>query len=431
MIWFLYNILFAIGFLVLLPHFLRRMRRRGGYARRFGERVARYEPDVARALSEDSRIWIHAVSVGETYVALRFMEAMRARRPETRWVLSVNTSTARAIAETRVSAPDVLIYFPVDFPFIMRRALNIIRPRALILVECELWPNLVRLARGRGIPVVLVNGRISDHSYRGYRRLRVFTRRLLPQVNLCGMQSEHDAERIQDLGGPAERVQVFGSAKYDLLPPEPAGAGEVAAVLGAAGIGPERPILLGGSTWPGEEAILLDLYVECRKKRSDLFLVLAPRHVERTPEVLEEIAARGLKVIRRSAPPAPGSGAADVFLLDTTGELMKFYSCAAIIFVGKTLLERGGQNIIEPAWWGKPIVVGPHLENFPVVSVDFLEAGAMKQVADAAGLRAAVGDWLADPAAREAVGARAAKLVREKAGAVDRTLDAIGPVIGL
>lgn len=432
MIWFLYNILFSAGFLLLLPHFLLRMRRRGGYSRHFGERLARYEPDVAARLAVPGRIWIQAVSVGEMNLALGFMEQIRRRRPGTRFVVSTTTSTAHAIAEKKLSGDDVLIYFPADFPFIVRRALSVIRPAALVLVENELWPNLVRLARARGIPVVLVNGRISEHSYRGYRKLRAFTRRLLPMVDRFCVQSPGDGQRLRDLGAPAERISVVGSAKYDIAEPDPAGAEQARAVLRAAGIAETCSVLLGGSTWPGEEAILLDLYKELKSEREDLVLVLVPRHVERRAAVLAEIEARGLAVRRRSeiGPGATPGARPDVLLVDTTGELMNFYNCATIIFVGKSLSEQpGGQNIIEPAWWGKPVLVGPNMKNFAAVMEEFLEANAILQVPDAYGLKMAVLGLLDDPVRRVELGARAARLVREKAGAGERTLDRIGPVI--
>ncbi|MBU1693179.1 MAG: 3-deoxy-D-manno-octulosonic acid transferase [Verrucomicrobia bacterium] len=431
MIWFIYNILFTVGFLILLPHFLLRMKRRGGYARHFWERVAKYKPAVAARLKEPGHIWIQAVSVGEIYLALGFMDQMRRRRPGTRFVLSTTTSTAHAIAEPKLSADDVLIYFPADFPFITRRALDRIKPRALILIENELWPNLVRLTRQRDIPVVLVNGRISEHSYRGYRMLRAFTRRLLPLVNLFCVQSAGDAQRLKDLGAPEERLCIVGSAKYDLNPPAPPAAELARAVLRAAGIPEDARVLLGGSTWPGEEAVLLDLYRELKPEMKDLVLVLVPRHVERSAELLAEIEQRGLKVLRRTAL-KPGSAPAarpDVLLVDTTGELMRLYSCASVIFVGKSLTVGGGQNIIEPAWWGKPVLVGPHMKNFPVVVEDFREADAFIQVPDAAGLKDAVIRLLNDPARRVELAARAARLVREKSGAGERTLDRIAPVL--
>jgi len=351
MFWFLYNLLFLFGFLLLLPRFIYRMCRRGGYRHNFMQRAACYDHTVRSKLAPGDRIWVQAVSVGEVFVALRFMEELRARQPDVRFVLSTNTSTGHAIAKERINSVDQLIYFPVDFPAVMSSVLNLIR--------------------------ILVNGRISEHSYAGYRKLRVFTRRILEQVDLLCVQSDGDAERLRALGAPAERVHVMGSAKYEVVCSDSQREAHAASLLELAGIGDEQPVLLGGSTWPGEERVLLDIYIALREEHPGLMLVLAPRHVERTPEVLKEIDQCGLSVVQRST------------LLDSTGELTSFYPHADIIFIGKSLTQHGGQNIIEPAMFGKPIVVGPNMENFPVVIDDFLEAGAIVQVADATELQIA------------------------------------------
>lgn len=430
MLWFVYNIVFPLGFLLMLPRFLVRMKRRGGYARAFGERFARYKPDLLRKLEEGGRIWIHAVSVGELFVALGFIEAYRRKHPEARFVLSTTTSTGRRLAEERMREPDALIYFPLDFPWVMKRALRIIRPRLLVLVECELWPNLIRLAKRMGTAVVLINGRISEHSYKGYRKLRVFTRPLLAEADLLCVQSQREKEMLVDLGADESRLRILNSAKYDMTPPDGEGAEEARGVLRAAGIGESDIILLGGSTWPGEEAALAATFLENRDRMPNLRLVLVPRHAERSDAVQAELELLGLKVTRRSrvaeAAGAPGA----VLLVDTTGELRRFYALAAVIFVGKSLTERGGQNIIEPALCGKPIVVGPHMENFPVIIRDFLAARALIQVKDAAGLKTAIAGLLDDPRGRSELGDRALRLVREKAGALRRTVDLVDRLAG-
>jgi 3-deoxy-D-manno-octulosonic-acid transferase len=429
MLWFLYNILFAIGILAMLPRAIVRMRRRGGYARNFGQRFARYSPELLAQFREGGRIWVHAVSVGEIFVAVRFMQAFRARRPDVKFVLSTTTSTGYGIAEKEVAATDVLIYLPVDLPCIMKRALSIIRPKALVLVECELWPNLIRLARRGGIPVALINGRISDHSYRGYSKLRVFTRPLLAQVDLLCVQSEDDRQKLASLGADSARLNVVGSAKYDMTPANGDGEEKARAALETAGISRDRLVLLGGSTWAGEEEALLDAFKELRATTKNLVLVLVPRHAERRDKVLSAIADRGLSVVRRTEANPGGTTAPDVLLVDTTGELRSFYACADVIFVGKSLSEHGGQNIIEPALCGKPIIVGPNMENFAAVTNDFLAAGALVQVRDAAGLRDAIRELLSDPAKRVSLGEKAQRLVREKAGAVRKTLDLLMPIV--
>lgn len=430
MIWLLYNILFAVGFILLLPRFIYRMCRRGGYAKHIWQRAGIYRGETLEKLQQGGRIWLQAVSVGELFIAFRFIEELRARRPGLRFVISTNTSTGHRLAGERMAAEDVLLYFPVDLPFVMKRVLRIIRPAALILIECELWPNLIRLARRRGIPVLLVNGRISDHSYRGYRSLRLFTRRLLRLPDLLCVQTEGDREKLAYLGALPERIKVVGSAKYEVAQRDPEAEARARAVLANAGIRDGQAVLLGGSTWPGEEAGLLDIYRELRGRHRDLVLALAPRHAERTPEVLRQVEARGLSALRRSrVDDGPAAQPPEVFIIDTTGELKNFYPFATVIFIGKSLTRHGGQNIIEPALCGKSIVVGPNMENFPVVIDDFRRAEAVVQVADAAGLKAAVADLLDHPEKRAGYEERAARLVRAKAGAVRQTVDLIEPLL--
>jgi 3-deoxy-D-manno-octulosonic-acid transferase len=349
------------------------------------------------------------------------MEEWRAREPAVRFVLSTTTSTGHALAAKRLAPEDVLIYFPADFPPIVRRVLAAIQPRAMVLVEVELWPNLIRQLAARGVPVSLINGRLSDRSFRGYRRLGAFTRRLLPRLRAVCVQSEADRERFVALGAPADRVHVTGSAKFDIVTAEPARP-EIVAAIERAGFG-GRPLLLGGSTWAGEEAILLDLYRELKRDRPELGLILCPRHVERAAEVEAEMVQRGLVFARRTDSGAPPAVAPDVLFVNTTGELKDFYACVDVIFVGKSLTQRGGQNPIEPAALGKAILVGPHMENFTAVVTDFLAAGGLVQVADAAGLAREAARLLDDPAARQALGARAAEVVRRQSGALRRTFD--------
>ncbi len=426
MVWFLYNILFAIGFTAMLPKFLLRMARRGGYARDFSQRFARYSPEVLARLDASRRIWFHAVSVGEVFVALKFMEQWRARRPGLCFVLTTTTSTGHALAAKHLDARDVLLYFPVDLPWIAQRALDQIDPLALVLVELELWPNLVRTAHARGLPVLLVNGRVSDHSFRGYHRVRYFTRRILPMLDLAAVQTPQDGDRLVALGLPANRVRVLGTAKYDVASADVAGEDHARTALARALITNQDQILLGGSTWPGEEQDLLDAYKSLKTRHRNLILVLAPRHVERTPEVLKEIRSSALRVVRRTEVSDLELKVAfkpQVFLLDTTGELKHYYACADVIFIGKSLRQHGGQNPIEPALYGKPIVMGPHTENFRAVVEDFKAADALLEVHDLQSLRRTVDDLLANPARRRQVGEAAARVVQEKRGSVGETLD--------
>lgn len=417
MIWFLYNLFFPLVFLLMLPKFVSRMIRRGGYKKHFEQRLGIYGHGTAERLSEGRRIWIHAVSVGELFVALRFIEEYRKAHPEALFVVSTNTSTGHALAEKQMDRRDVLIYFPVDLPWVMHRVYDQINPLKLILVECEFWPNLVRQAHKRGIPVSLINGRISDLSFKGYMKVRPFTRRLLALIDPVCVQGRQDAERIIAMGARPETVKTHGTAKYDLPPPE-ATAGAVArAVLKKIAVPGNALILLGGSTWPGEEEALCKIYKTLRVQHPELFLVLVPRHAERRNDVAGDVRSQGLSLVLRSQM-AGGAAKSDVLIVDTTGELMSFYAAADVVFVGKSLCEHGGQNPIEPALFGKAVVVGPNMENFPAVMDDFLSVNAIRQVADVQALEETVGELLGDSLVRTRLGEAARGVVESHRGVV-------------
>ncbi len=431
MYWWFYNALFVTGFTIMLPRYLWRMYRRGGYARGFAQRFARYDEAILSRLDAQRRIWIHAVSVGEVYVALRFIEVYRETHSGMAFILTTNTSTGHRIAEARLHADDVLLYFPVDLPVFINKVLDRIRPEALILTECELWPNLIRLADERKIPVALLNGRVSDSSYRGYRLCRGLFRNLLRRFAVVLVQGAQDASRILDLGARPDRTHTLGTAKYDVAARDTSKADLIRSVFDAAGFPVDAPVLVGGSTWPGEERVLLEVFQRVRGSVGGLKLVLVPRHFERAAEVERELKASGVNYVKRSElePGRPCERPADVLLLDSTGELVGVYAHASVIFIGKSLSNHGGQNIIEPALFGKPVLFGPNMENFPVVVQDFLAADAAIQVADREELEVRVRALLSDPAGAEALGARAAELVVSKRGCLARSVERVAALL--
>ncbi len=429
--WFLYNILFGIGYLLLVPGFLLRMLRRGGYRRHFRQRFGRYGAMTVAKMAGDPAaerpIWIHAVSVGEVYVARQVMHALRAKRPGTRFVLSTTSSTGWREAEKRLRAEDVLIYNPLDFPFCVRRALAAIRPRAFILTESEIWPNLIRACGQQGIPVFLINARISDRSAPRYRRLRGWFGPVLRAFRLLLAQSELDRQRLLDAGADPARVVVTGSIKFDVAQRDPAKAQQAAALLNQLDMGADRTVLLGGSTWPGEEDVLLGIYRRLLPRYPALRLVLVPRHFERGDAVAAAIAKAGFTCLRKNLLDAgvepAATGAQAVLLVNTTGEMMGFYAQAEVVFVGKSLCEHGAQNMIEPCLCGKATLVGPYTENFRPVMADLLEARALLQVPDAAALEREIEGLLADPARRAELGQRAAAAVQRRRGVIGRCAD--------
>jgi len=424
--WMLYNALFAVLFAVALPKYLLRMLRRGGYRKGFMQRLGVYGREVPSGAGAEGRLWFHAVSVGEIYVAMRFMKEIRARQPGAGFVLTTNTSTAHRIAEKDLPPGDILVYTPVDFPFAVKRFLRRFRPAGLLLVECELWPNMIRIAAAAGVPVALLNGRVSDSSYRGYRLLRAVFRPVLRRIRVFLVQGEEERRRLTDLGAEPDRIVVTGSAKYDGVGRDPDAEARLGRLLARCGMGAGSRLLVAGSTWPGEEAAMLRVLAGLRRKIPELKLVIVPRHAERADEVANEITRAGFAFFRRSGldhDRAADGAAPDVLLVDTTGELRHYYPFAEAVFVGKSLTSHGGQNIVEACFSGRPVVVGPHMENFPVIVRDFLDAGAIVQVRDEPGLAAEMEKLLESPGLAGSVGRNAVEVIRKRAGTVARGVD--------
>ncbi len=425
--WFVYNLLFAVAYVLMMPKFLLRMAKRGGYANRFADRFGRYPKAIRERLADGTpRLWVHAVSVGEVAVAGQLMDELRRQRPGLAFVLSVTSSTGWAQAGKHLGPDDILIYNPLDYPGCVRRALRAVNPLAYVITETELWPNIIRHAADRGIPAFLVNARISDRSAPGYRRLRWWFGPVLNRLDHVYAQSDLDARRLADAGCDPVRVTVTGTMKFDVARRAPAKEAELRAYLQAAGFDPAAPLLLGGSTWPGEDAFLLAAYRKALAKRPDLRLAIVPRHFEKAGDVEVAIRTAGFPCLRKSRAENPERQPKDAVLLaDTTGELMGFYGLADVAFVGKSLFEKGGQNMIEPCLCGCATVVGPHTENFRPVMSDLLAQGALLQGRDLPDTEARLLGLLADPAAAEALGQRAAAAVERRRGATPTIAAAI------
>ena len=422
--WFLYNVLFGIAYMVMLPSFLLRMKRRGGYRARMGDRFGRYPNEILAALRHEPRttsheppIWIHAVSVGEVAVAGQLMRALRAKDPSIRFVFSTTSSTGWKQAEGQVGREDTLIYNPLDFGGCVRRALDAARPRAIILTESEIWPNFIRAAKKRGIPLFLINARVSDRSAPRYRKLRWFFGEVLRCFTKIFAQSDLDAKRLTDAGADPATVSVTGSFKFDVAKRNPPKEEELRAWIG------EGEILLGGSTWPGEDEVLLRIYAELAETRPDVKLVIAPRHFEKADAVEANILKAGFSCVRRSRNDKNVASRNTVYLCDTTGEMMGLFGISTVAFVGKSLCEHGSQNMIEPCLCGVPTLVGPYTENFRPVMSDLLAADAILQVRDEEALKREILRLFADPEARVALGARAQAAVERRRGVVDRCAD--------
>lgn len=419
----LYTILYTLGFVLLSPVFLYKMWKRGKYRANFTQRFGRYAPALHAQLAHKTgpRCWIQAVSVGEVNIALVFLAALRTARPDVQVILTTTTSTGAALARERLPADVHLLYFPQDFPACVRRAYDLIQPDFILLMESEVWPNHVWEAARRRVPLFLINARMSARSVRRQERVRWIFRHIFDKFTLVCAQSREDADNFSKFGAP--HVAMTGNLKYDAAYPQP-GQAAIAPqqILDELGVPGTRPVLVAGSTHPGEEEILFDLL----QQTPDLFLVLVPRHVERAPEIIELAKRKGIPLALRKGSGAGGAAPPPACLLvNTTGELKAFYGVATVIFVGKSLVGVGGQNIVEAAASGHPVICGPNMQNFKAITAEFRAAGAAIQVQDRFELQQTVRDLCRDERLRSQIVAAAQTVIERNVGATQRTVDLV------
>jgi 3-deoxy-D-manno-octulosonic-acid transferase len=418
-----YSLLLAAAFVVALPFYLWKGRGTGKYLPSFRERMGGPPPSLAR--DDAPSVWIHAVSVGEVLTARILVAPLKERLPSHRIFLSTTTATGHAVAERSVKGADGLFFAPFDWPSPVRKALDRVQPALLVLVETEIWPNLIHEAHRRGVRVVIVNGRISPRSFGRYRAVRGLLRQVLAEVDLFLMQSEPHADRARQIGAPPGRVRALGNLKYDALGDARTPA-ELRPLLGE--VTDHRPLWVAGSTVAGEEPMVLAAFRDVRARVPGTRLLIAPRHPERFGEVAALIEAAGFRAERRSAlGSAPWQG--EVLLLDTLGELARVYALATVVFVGGSLVSAGGHNILEAAASGKPVIVGPHMENFQEIADEFQAQRAMRVVLSAEELGGEVAGLLADPAQRATLGDAARAIVDRNRGALARTVDALAELL--
>jgi 3-deoxy-D-manno-octulosonic-acid transferase len=425
----LYSALTLAVFVAVSPYFLYQAIRYKKYVGSLRQRLG-FLP-ITFNLDAEASIWIHAVSVGEALTARALAADLKARYPRLRLFLSTTTIAGQQVARRSLSNVDAVFYFPFDWTFIVRRTLRLVRPRLFIMMETEIWPNLLRECRRQGIKTVLINGRISSRSYPRYRVVRRFFRRVLADVDRCCMQSEESARRLIELGADPARVTVTGSLKFDSLelPVASVQGKPRERVLRFFRVSPNRTVVVAGSTLRGEEAAVLRGFGRIKTTAPSALLVIAPRHPERFGEV--EKLARDAKFVttRRSELPIDAEPRADVVVLDTIGELAQLYQVATAVFVGGSLVDQGGHNILEPAIFGKPIVFGPHMQNFKEIADAFLSNGAAIQVRSDEELGDALLTLVTDPVRRARLGAAARALVEANRGAKAKTLDVIADLL--
>lgn len=433
--YFLYSVLLALGFAVLLPRFLFDVVRHGKYAAGFRERMGRVPEPDAGAVRGRPIIWLHCVSVGETQAARPLARALARRYPGHALVVSTTTRTGQAIAR-ELFARDVaaVFYFPFDWAWSVRRALRVVRPSAVLLLETELWPRFLRECRAAGVPVALVNGRISDTSFRRYRLIRPFIRRVVNQLSLAVMQTEADAARLSALGLEPARVKVSGNIKFD-VEDETTEQAATSELRGRFGLDGGRPLIVAASTHAPEERVVLEAFRAVRRVHPSARLLVAPRHPERFSEVAALLDASGLSWSRRSAPARPDDAACDCILLDSIGELRAVYPLATLVFVGGSIARVGGHNVLEPATYAKCVITGAHTSNFASIVRAFLERDALVQLPALAEDEAApalarvLQDLLADEARRRRTGANALAALERSRGATERTLDMLAEIL--
>jgi 3-deoxy-D-manno-octulosonic-acid transferase len=424
-----YSVLIVAFFAVMSPYLVYQAIRYRKYIHNLPQRLG-FLPVAFNFEGVDS-IWIHAVSVGEVLVARALLPELRERYPRLRIFLSTTTMTGQQIARNNLQYVDDVFYFPFDLPFIVNRTLRLVKPRLFIMMETEIWPNLLRACRREGVRTMLVNGRISGRSYPRYRIARAFFRRVLLDVDRFCMQSEESARRIIDIGAERERVMVTGSLKFDSLEIPGTAAADRGRnrVLRYFRISPDRPVVIAASTLKGEEELVLEAFQRIRATRPTALLIVAPRKPERFDEVDRLARSAGWNTIRRSELRVDSEPRNDVVVLDTIGELAQLFQIGTAVFVGGSLVDHGGHNILEPAVFGKPIVFGPHMQNFTEIADTFLANGAAIQVQNGRELETVLQELLADPVRRASLGAAARALVEANRGARGRTLAAIAQLL--
>jgi len=430
----LYRILTAAGMLVLAPYFALRGWQRREPANAFSERFGILPRELAKKAASDSgAIWIHAVSVGEVLAARPLLEALKHQFPRRPVFVSTTTETGQRLARERLQSADGIFYFPLDWVVPIRKALKSIRPALVIIIETEIWPNFLREAKRSGVPVIFANARISDRSFARFNDWKPligdFFAATLHNAELLLAQSPEDAKRLADMGAPGDRIEITGNLKYDAEPPE---VSPLATWLKDQITTQERwPLLAAGSVVAEEEEAVLAAYDIVQRQWRRALLVLAPRKPNRYDDTARIVSAGGWNLVRRSSLDfaSPLREDADVLLLDSIGELASVYALADAVFVGGSLVPAGGHNILEPAWFSRPPVFGPSMENFQKIAEQFLSARAGIQVSSGTQLGKVWVQLIADNAIRERMGRTARGLSQQNRGATALTVQRITAVL--
>jgi 3-deoxy-D-manno-octulosonic-acid transferase len=415
----LYSVLLAIFLLLTLPYWLVQMMRHGKYRAGLRQRFGAVPPHLA-ARTNKPTLWVHAVSVGEVVASSAVITALQERLPSHRIVISTTTNTGQKLAAQRFGQENAF-YFPLDFSFAVRPYLDVLRPELVVIAETEFWPNFLRLAKREGSRIAVINCRISDRSYPGYKRMRFYLSKILKNVDLLLAQTEEDRQRLLAIGADESKISVSGNLKFDVAaPPAPKIVASLDQSIRQSGAG---PVLVCGSTLGGEEGSLLSAFRNILANHPKAVMILAPRHAERFSEVSALVEKLGFRIVRRSLWSGEPLGGA-VFLVDSIGELAALYSLATVAFVGGSLVPRGGHNILEPALYGVPIVTGNHYENFRDI-VNFFASRNAVRIVGLAELPLVLIELIENAAERQMLGRNALSALESQRGATTKTVSAL------
>ena len=428
--YFIYSLLFTFGLLLALPYYLVRRNPREALRHikeRFGIFPANLRPAHFRQ-PQRGAILVHGVSLGETLALVPLVRGLQERYPDRAVFLTHSTPTGRQAGRERLQGVTAQFYLPLDWRWTMRRLIRFVQPELVVVGETELWPHLFRAARESGARLVIANARLSDRSFPRYRLARRFFRRVLADVDYIFAQSKNDRDRFLALGAGPDQVILTGSTKYELSPPK---GTEFSRRLGRCLQAAQRgPVMFAASTMPGEEEKVLRAWRAIHSKHPKAFLVIAPRRPERFDEAARILESHGIEYLRRSLTTETTDWTrADALLLDSIGELASLFERCDLAFIGGSLVETGGHNPLEPAYWAKPVLFGPHMENFREIARRFVEAGGAIQVSGEQGLAREALRLLEDPARARAMGDTGRRLVEENQGATARSLAHIETLI--
>ena len=422
----LYNLLIYLLTPLILTYFFFRFLIKKRY--RFGlmERLGYYPEERISRITGKKVIWIHSVSVGEVIASIPLVLELKKRYPDYSLIMSTVTETGRETAIKKIPFLNAVVYFPFDLHFSVKNAIDKIKPVVFVMLETEIWPNFLKALRGKGIPAILINGRISDRSYKRYLRVRFFIKEVLKNICVFGMQSNQDVERIINMGAVKEMVERTGNLKFEHEARD-ISSDAVKKLKESMNITEDKDIIIAGSTHRGEDEEVVKAYLTVVKEVKDAILIIAPRHLDRLPEIEDILKRYNLSFIRKTIiKKGEASSKYHVILLDTIGELSTLYSIASVVFVGGSLVPVGGHNILEPALYKKPILFGPYMHNFREIAEGFKNRGAAIEVADSDEMAKEIINILNNPDIGTKLGERGFSVIVENKGALEKSIGLIG-----